>query len=176
MPRPGTRILGGLLALLLAALAVSGSSLGARSAPVQGAKTVKNLWSTVNICDTTKHPDKLGIRARMPGNGKPQKMWMRFIAQYMKNGSWTVVKKGGTSPWREAGSAQFKYQETGWTFSFDTLAPGEGYSMRGLVKFQWRQHGKVLRATHAYTTKHHHNAGGGDPKGFSDATCFMSGS
>jgi hypothetical protein len=174
MHRPRTRILGGLLALAVAALVVSGPSLGARSAPVTAAKQVKNLWSTINICDTERHPDQLGIRARMPGNGKEQHMWMRFFAQYMKNGAWVPVKEGGRSKWRRAGLAIYKYQELGWTFEFNKLAPGEGYTMRGLVKFEWRKHGKVLRHKHAYTTAHH-PTGTGDPPKYSEATCFMSG-
>jgi hypothetical protein len=169
-----TRILGGSLVPLLAALALGGSFAGAHSARLSEAKTVKNLWSTVNICDTTKHPDALGIRARAPGFGGDEKIWMRFFAQYQKNGAWTFVKKGGSTGWRKAGSANFKWQEHGVTFNFD-LKPGESYVMRGLVRFEWRLHGEVRRVSHAYTSSGHHAAGEGDPKGYSAATCFISG-
>jgi hypothetical protein len=39
------------------------------------------LWATVNVCDTERSPDAMGVRASMPGNGKPQVMFMRFTAQ-----------------------------------------------------------------------------------------------
>jgi hypothetical protein len=169
-----TRILGGSLVPLAAALAVSGPFAGAESAPLSQASTVKNLWSTVNICDTKSHPDALGVRGRAPGDGSRQNIWMRFFAQYQKNGAWVFVKKGGRSSWIEAGPAAFTWQEHGVTFPF-TLKPGESYLMRGLVKFQWRLHGKVVRSSHAYTSSGHHAASGGDPKGYSAATCFNSG-
>src|SRR5689334_5834249 len=41
------------------------------------------LWATINICDTAKHPDTIGIRASMPGSGKAkERMYMRFQVQY----------------------------------------------------------------------------------------------
>jgi hypothetical protein len=155
-------------AVVLVALVAAGPAADAKKT------SRKNLWSTVNICDTQKHPNQLGIRGRMPGDGRDEKMWMRFIVQYMHSGKWVRVKTGGVSPWRKAGSALFTYSETGWTFRFDSLAPGEGYTMRGLVKFEWRKHGNVLRRRHAYTSAHH-PTGFGDPKRYSKATCFVSG-
>ena len=159
---------------VLAALALGGPFADAEDAHLSKAATVKNLWSTVNICDTHNHPDAIGIRARAPGDGSRENIWMRFLVQYQKNGAWTFVTKGGKTDWQRAGSAEFKWQERGVTFPFD-LSPGDGFLMRGLVKFQWRLHGKVLRERHAYTSSGHHAAGGGDPKGYSAATCFISG-
>jgi hypothetical protein len=163
---------------LVAALAAGGALAATGGGPVvQAARAPKNLWATVNICDTAKHPDALGIRARAPGDGKRGKIWMRFIAEYMKDGSWVRVKKGGRSGWKRIGSAKdFEYQESGWTFDFDELAPDEQYRMRGLVKFQWRRDGKVRRSAHARTSGGHTPDKGGDPKGYSKATCFLSGS
>ncbi len=41
------------------------------------------LWATVNVCDTERHPDTLGVRASMPGSRrKGETMWMRFRVQY----------------------------------------------------------------------------------------------
>jgi hypothetical protein len=166
-----TPILWGSLVPVLTALALGGSLAGAEGAPLHAAAT-KNLWSTVNICDTTSHPNAIGVRARAPGDGSKENIWMRFFVQYQKNGAWTNVKKGGSSAWRRIGSAEFKWREGGVTFPFD-LKPGDGYLMRGLVKIEWRLHGNVRRRTHAYTSSGHHAAGGGDPKGYSAATCFI---
>jgi hypothetical protein len=168
-----TPILGTVAALVTAAVVAGGAAAGAGDQRIVAASAPKHLWSTINICDTSKHPDQLGIRARMPGNGTSQKMRMRFIAQYMKQGSWVRVKDA-VSPWRLAGSASFTWQELGWTFNFKELQPGDGYRMRGLVKFEWRSHGKVVRRAHAYTTSGH-RTGRGDPPNYSASTCFMSG-
>src|SRR5439155_1705810 len=140
------------------------AALAAGAAGAQ-AKTPRNQWATVNVCDTESHPDALGIRARMPGTGKRQKMWMQFLAEYLKNGTWTRATDGGQSPWRYVGSALFKYEESGWTFDFDQLLPGEGYTLRGVVRFAWRKHGKVLRHTHVITSANH-STDTGDPKGY----------
>jgi hypothetical protein len=172
MPRVKTPIIAALAALAATAAVAGGAFAGAQDQRLVAAGAVKYQWSTVNICDTAKHPDQLGIRARMPGNGTRQTMRMRFFAQYLKKGSWLDMKNG-MSPWRVAGSADFTWQELGWTFSID-LAPGDGYPMRGLVKFQWRRHGRTVRSAHAYTSAHH-PTGAGDPANYSAATCFMSG-
>jgi hypothetical protein len=174
--RPSRTPILGLVAALAAAGAVAGGAVAGGSADDQAlvaAKAQKHLWSTVNICDTNRHPDQLGIRARMPGNGTRQKMRMRFFVEYMKEGSWVPVK-GAMSPWRVAGSADFTWQELGWTFKMTDLNPGDGFRMRGLVKFQWRRHGKIVRQAHAYTSAGH-PTGTGDPANYSAATCFMSG-
>ena len=172
MPLSRTRVLAGSLIPLAAALALSGSFADAESAAVRKAATVKNLWATVNICDTKGHPNAIGIRGRAPGNGSSDNIWMRFLVQFKKNGAWTFVKNGGRSAWIKAGSARYKWLERGVTFPFD-LKPGESYLMRGLVRYEWRRHGEVLHRTHRYTEAGHHAAGGGDPKGYSAATCFI---
>ena len=40
------------------------------------------LWATVNVCDTAKQPDAIGIRASMPGTPKGARLSMRFRVQY----------------------------------------------------------------------------------------------
>ena len=142
---------------------------------VAQAKASKNLWATINVCDTQAHPNALGVRARMPGNGRHEQMYMRFLAEYQaSNGVWHHVAVGGASPWEHAGSALFRYEELGYTFTFDQLAPGEGYTMRGLVKFEWRAHGKVQRRAHLLTTTGHPTKRS-DPSQYSAANCFVAG-
>ena len=50
--------------------------------PRAAANTASRLWATVNSCDTFDSPDAMGIRASMPGNGRRQRMYMRFSAQW----------------------------------------------------------------------------------------------
>ena len=184
MPRLRTPLIGALLALAVAVVVTTGAAAGgddgSRNATLYAANAPKNLWATINICDTEKHPDQLGIRARMPAMDRGVKMKMRFFVQYKRNGAWVGVPRdgGGTtmSDWFVVGYGKFKWEELGDTFSFSKLKPGDLFLMRGLVKFQWRQHGKVLKTAHAYTTAHHSRSAYGDPKGYSAATCSMSGS
>ena len=141
-------------------------------APATHAKPVKNLWATVNVCDTKKSPDQMGVRARMPGDGTHRRLYMRFTAQFRSGEKWTQVSGRGRSKWLYAGSALFRSQELGYTFSFDAPKPGAGYLLRGLVQYQWRAptSGSVVRRTHRYTTKGHPTAPA-EPKGYSRATC-----
>ena len=131
----------------------------------------KNLWATVNVCDTPKQPDKMGVRARMPGNGKPGKMYARFTAQFRDEGGWKRVEGRGQSDWLFVGRSIFRYQELGFTFSFGAPAAGRSYLMRGLVEFQWRSRkGRVLTRAKRITEGGHPTRTS-DPKRFSAARC-----
>ena len=174
-----TPLIGALLALALAATVTTGALAGSDSATLYTASTVKNQWSTINICDTQKHPDQLGIRARMPAMDRGVKMKMRFFVQWKRNGAWVGLpaQGGGTtmSDWYVVGYGNYKWEELGTNFHVTDLQPGDNFLMRGLVKFQWRKHGKVVKSAHAYTSGDHHQRAYGDPKGFSAATCNVSG-
>jgi hypothetical protein len=180
MQRLRTPLIGALLALAVAAVVTTGALAGSESPTLQTASAVKDQWSTINICDTAKHPDQLGIRARMPALDRPVKMKMRFFVQYLRKGAWVALPSadGGTtmSEWLVAGYGKHTWEELGDTFRITKLKPGDTYLMRGLVKFQWRRHGKVIKTAHAYTAGHHSRGDYGDPKGYTAATCSMSGS
>jgi hypothetical protein len=169
-------------ATLTARLALASACLAAlASTPAQGAAT-KDLWATVNVCDTPHSPDMMGVRARMPGNGTRERMYMRFSAQFRSGKKWKAVAGRSRSPWLYAGSALFKNQELGYTFDFDSPKVGRSYLMRGLVQFQWRDRrrhlGKlrtvVVRRTHRYTAGGHPTKRA-EPAGHSAATCRIRG-
>src|SRR5215216_1847221 len=88
------------------------------AAPAQAAGT-RDLWATINVCDTAKSPNDMGVRARMPGDGRRHRMFMRFSTQFRSGEKWKSVGGKGTSKWLYAGSALFKTQELGYTFSFN---------------------------------------------------------
>jgi len=141
------------------------------------ARPASHLWSTVNVCDTAKAPDTIGIRARMPGDGTRRRMWMRFRTQFYSEDdyAWEYVTSGGRSPWVEVGSAIFAFKETGYEFTFDAPAAGSTFLLRGVVEFQWRSKGgKVVRRTRKFTEPGHRTRGA-DPAGFSAARCRIEG-
>jgi hypothetical protein len=46
---------------------------------VASAVPEKRPWATINVCDTAKKRNSVGIRAGMPGTGEPaQRMYIRF--------------------------------------------------------------------------------------------------
>jgi hypothetical protein len=105
-------------------------------------------WATVNICDTEKSPNGLGVRASMPGSGRDQLMFMRFSAQYWSpsRSEWITVPGGGVSRWVYAGSARFAARQTGWTFFFEQPPAGTTFVMRAIVEQQWRAEASSTRA------------------------------
>src|SRR4029077_290236 len=127
------------------------------------------LWATINACKGKKQPPSMGVRARMPVDNDQQREYMRFYAQFKRDGSWYPLKKGGDSGWQFVGSGPFTSQEFGWNFKFDEPHPGESFLMRGLVKFRWKQNGKVVRKAKRYTSGGHPTSGG--PHTFSAAHC-----
>jgi hypothetical protein len=134
----------------------------------------RDLWATVNVCDTPASPNEMGVRARMPGDGRRHRMFMRFTAQFQRGKTWQAVSGKGASRWLYAGSALFRTQELGYTFSFDAPNAGSTYTMRGLVQLQWRTRtGKIVRRTHLYTEGGHPTKGA-EPKGYSAARCEIS--
>jgi hypothetical protein len=141
------------------------------------ARAASHLWATVNVCDTDKAPDTIGIRARMPGDGTRRRMWMRFRTQFysQQDYAWKYVTSGGRSPWVEVGSAIFAFKETGYEFGFDAPTAGSTFLLRGVVEFQWRSKGgKVVRRTRKFTEGGHRTQGA-DPRGFSAARCRIDG-
>ena len=151
--------------------------VAAPAAPAQGTiDRSRHLWSTVNICDTQRHPDTFGVRASMPGSGRrKERMFMRFRAQYRaEDGTWRAFTSTGTnSGFVLVGSGRFKARQSGWTFPFQPEV-GQRFELRGVVNYEWRRGDKrVRRATKATTTGHHVTVA--DPEGYSAATCEIVG-
>lgn len=133
-----------------------------------------DLWATVNICDTEAYPNKMGVRASMPGNGTSQIMWMRFRASYFDRSTqvWRDVEGDGRSPWIRLGNARFKSRQTGRRFTFDPPLPTTSYVVRGVVDYQWRdKRGKVIRKAQQKTLSGHKTGKNADPPGYSNGIC-----
>ena len=136
----------------------------------------RHLWATVNICDTQKHPDAIGIRASMPGTGvKKQRMYMRFRVEYRNAaGKWAKFSgKGPDSRFQPVGPARFKARQSGWEFPFDP-DKGDQYTLRGVVTFQWRRGPRII-ATVSEPTTAGHGVAIADPEGYSAAACDVKG-
>ena len=160
--------------------------------------SASRLWATVNLCDTERAPDAMGIRASMPGNGTRQQMYMRFSVQwYSGQAEQWLDGPGGVSPWQRAGSARYVARQAGYTFDFVTPPAGRGYLLRGSVEFQWRKlvrpevarrdrwnasanapqpkaHWSVAKRNTIMTRTGVKGVDGGDPAGASKAICLIS--
>jgi hypothetical protein len=165
---------------IAAALAAAAVLIAApAAAPAATAPTVDDspfLWATINICDTAKHPDTIGIRASMPGSGNAkERMYMRFQVQYWRASvkKWAPTDSTVDSGFQAVGAAKFKRRESGWNFSLTPPPEGQTYRLRGIVSYEWRVGKKVVRSATKRTHSGHKNTSGADPKTFSAAECTI---
>ena len=136
--------------------------LAAGAATADGAQS--RLWATVNVCDTARHPDEIGIRAALPAR-RSRSATLRFRVQYrdLSDGRWRYVQ-GADSGWRKVGRAR----EAGWSFEVAGSGPR---ILRGVVSYRWSRHGNVVRRARRVTEGGHRSTAGADPADFSAATC-----
>jgi hypothetical protein len=147
-------------ALLLAVLAVPST-----------AEARRNLWASVNVCDTVKHPNEVGVRASMPGTPRRTVRRMRFRIQYRAGDRWRYVD-GADSGWQKLGRSRGRPIESGWSFEFPPRDSGP-ITFRGVVRYRWLHDGRVVAHELQITTAGHRSATGSDPEGYSAATCSM---
>jgi hypothetical protein len=165
---------------LIATVATAGvaagvATPGAGARPATAAATSPLLWATVNVCDTAEHPDTIGIRGSMPGNGvRAQQMYMRFQLQYLAttDGRWHNIGPSADSGFTNVGSAKYRQRQYGRNFTVQPPATG-AYRLRGAVTFEWRKGTEVVRRARMRTTGGHGNTAGADPRGFSAAACSI---
>lgn len=134
------------------------------------------LWATVNVCDTRRHPNTIGLRASMPGSGKRgERMYVRFRLEFFKesDGTWNELGPSGDSGFLRLGSAKYTRRETGRNFVLAPPPEGRTYRVRGLVDYEWRRGRKVVRKAEKRTRPHKGRITGADPKGFSAAECTI---
>jgi hypothetical protein len=166
---------------LIGAIALALSALLPGAAAARGSDSIyqnKRLWATVNVCDTVGHPDSIGIRGSMPGSGdRRETMFMRFQVQYFvaADKSWHNLGEGADSGFVEVGSGKYRTRQSGQTFTITPPRPGSPpHLLRGVVTFEWREGGEVVRRARKRTTSNHPDTKGSDPAGFSAATCTIS--
>ena len=94
-----SRAIRAVLAALAAGLALLAGATSGGAAP--------SPWATVNVCDTTGHPDGIGIRAWMPGAGdKREELFMRLQLQFLRrsDNAWRALGGSGDSGFVDVGN------------------------------------------------------------------------
>ena len=119
----------------------------ARRADAEEKADDRPFWATVNVCDTTKSPNALGVRTSVPGNGSDERIWARYTAQWWSGADqeWKTVGGSGVTDWVILGDADMTFRQAGWTFRFVQPPAGTTYVMRGVVELQWRDQVQVSR-------------------------------
>jgi hypothetical protein len=107
---------------------------GTVAMPAQGVATdeVTSSWANVNICSSSQ----LGARAQLAGDGSSDQMQVRFTAQWLSPDGWVPLGGQATSPWLDVGTAEFTWQQAGWTFALSVPPTGESYQLRAVAEMQ----------------------------------------
>jgi hypothetical protein len=117
--------------------------------PAQGAESdqLTSTWAKVNICDSSQ----LGARAQLPGDGSSDRMKVRFTAEWLSPEGWVPLAGQATSPWQDAGSAKFTWQQAGWTFALNVPQNGQAYELRAVAEMQLGSGQTVTQTTGSCT-------------------------
>jgi hypothetical protein len=133
------------------------------------------LWATINVCSPRDHPNTVGIRGSMPGDGRARdRMYMSFRLQYQSSTTkaWTDLLKAASPSWVAVGAGA-SARQGGFSFTLKPMAGKPAVVLRGVVDFQWRRGGTVRVSAARVTTAGHKSVTGADPRGYSAATCTI---
>jgi hypothetical protein len=113
-----------------AALAAALLAVSAAPAHAAGTEQLASSWANVNICNA----GQLGARAQLAGDGSDHVMRVRFTAQWLSPDGWVPLAGEATSPWQDAGSAEFTWTQAGWTFTLSVPQTGVSYQLRAVAE------------------------------------------
>jgi hypothetical protein len=134
---------------------------------VARARHSRALWATVNICDTKKYPNTLGVRGQIPALGFKASLSMNIQVEFFDSSKQRFVPVPGATMAIPLGSATTGLQQAGATFSFK---PHTGL-LSARVEFDWSRAGNVIGRAFHDTTGGHADEDFGSPPHFSAATC-----
>ena len=107
------------------ALAAALLVVGAAPAHAAGTEQLTTSWVTVNICNS----EQFGVLALLLAANR-----VRFTAQWLSPDGWVPLVGQATSPWQEAGSAEFTWAQAGWTFNLAVPPTGASYQLRAVAE------------------------------------------
>jgi hypothetical protein len=164
-----TLIVAGMLTLAAGpALAGNPSPTRIRAA-IKRAEQSSSLWATVNICNSRRYPDNIGIRGQMPTLGFASWLSMDVTLYYYSGTHKRFIAVTGGSTLLRLGRDSSGLQQSGARFQFPPHQP----PLKAVVTFFWRRSGQLLGETARSTTAGHHNADYASPPGYSAATCTI---
>lgn len=112
--------------------AAAAALLAATAGPAHAAGTeqLTSSWASVNICN----PGQLGARAQLAGDGSKDVMRARFTAQWLSPDGWVPLEGQASSPWQDAGSSEFTWAQTGWTFNLSVPQSDTPFQLRAIAE------------------------------------------
>ncbi len=135
---------------------------------VRRAERSRNLWATVNICNTKRNPDVIGIRGQMPALGFKTVLIMDVQIWYLNRKTKKFVPDPAIREHVVLGAATTALHQDG--ASFRIVPPAD---LKGQITFSWALGGKVIGRTTRMTAGGIKGVDFADPHGYSAATCSI---
>lgn len=175
---PSLVVIGALLCFPAASLAgtePTGAHTSGKSTTTAAERALLNspqLWATIDICNPADQPNTVGVRGSMPGDDHSKdQMYMSFRLQYMNATTKQWVDLSTTAPSYVSVGAAKTARQGGSSFELKPVTGTPGFTMRGVVNFQWRRGSTVEYTVSRPTTAGHQSLTGADPVDFTSATC-----
>ncbi len=152
------------------ALAAGGPSAAQVRRAVSRAESSNSLWATINICNSRRYRDTLGVRGQMPTLGFSTGLSMLIqVEYYSTDGKRFIVDRSPNARHAvDLGRWSTNLQQGGWAFpSF----PAHSGLLDATVRFTWTRGGKVIGQTSRRTTAGHPDADYASPPHYSAAQC-----
>ena len=123
--------------------AICAALAGTGVADAQTGEKLTSSWAQANVCSSTQ----LGARAQLAGDGSKTDLSVRFTAQWLSPEGWVPLTGQATSPWQDAGSAEFTWAQAGWTFNISAPADGTSYQLRAVAEMELGSGGTSTQTT-----------------------------
>lgn len=161
--------------VLAAAVLLAAGTAAAAVGPARIARAVHNaeqsrsLWATINICDTHKFRNDLGVRGQMPTLGFDASMFMVVQVNFWSADQhrFLPIQSNLATTRLSLGTNSSGLQQDGAVFPFSAHTG----RLNATVTFIWARGGKIIGQAVRRTTAGHHDAAHGNPPRYSAAQC-----
>ena len=164
-----TTVLAAAVLVVAGAASADGVGPGQIARAVRRAEQSRSLWATVNICDTRKYHNDIGVRGQMPTLGFSSTLYMVVQVNYWsaRQHQFLPIQSRLATTRLSLGSISSGQEQDGAVFPFSAHTG----LLNATFTFIWSRSGNVIGQTVRRTTAGHTDADHGSPPHYSAAQC-----
>lgn len=164
-----TTVLAAAVLVVAGAASADGVGPGQIARAVRRAEQSRSLWATVNICDTRKYHNEIGVRGQMPTLGFSSTLYMVVQVNYWSASQhqFLPIQSRLATTRLSLGSISSGQEQDGAVFPFSAHTG----LLNATFTFIWSRSGNVIGQTVRRTTAGHTDADHGSPPHYSAAQC-----
>jgi hypothetical protein len=147
----------------------AGPSHAQISTAVARVERSRNLWATINICNSKHHPNVVGIRGQMPTLGFNSLLTMQVELRYWSDADKRYESLPSTKETISLGTERTGVHQGGISYKF---SPHSG-TLAGTVRFDWRLKSRSIGHAVRTTSTGHSDADQSDPVHFTAGKCEL---